>query len=247
VATKLNQVVGLVVGAKANANKQTAPLFHSLKVPALFAGLTQRYEPLEEGGEQLPDDNTRVQMTVPEILAAFAKPNGRMLDLISTAENANTEARADVVVDENVIIKDAPVTFLMQFQKFLEQEVRGIIRDLPVLDPAQEWQPAASARPGEYQTDEFKSHRTKKMPRVISLAKATDKHPEQVSLVHEDVIAGYWHKKRFSGAVPAGRKAELTERVEKLIAAVNVAREKANDREVTDKPVGDAVFGYLFA
>lgn len=245
--TKLNQIVGLVVGAKANANKQTAPLFHQLKLPVLFEGITQRYEPLDENGEQLADDNKRVQVTVPELLEAFMKPNSRMLDLIATAETANQEASADVILDGAVLIENAPVTFLMQFQKFLEQEVRGFIRDLPVLDPAEEWDPAQSGRDGEFSTQEKKVHRTKKMPRVISLAKATDKHPEQVQLVNEDVLAGYWYKKKFSGAVTAGRKAELTERVENLIAAVGVAREKANDREVTDKKVGDQVFGYLFA
>lgn len=245
--TKLNQVVGLVVGAKQEANKRTAPLFHNLKVPALFVGLTQRYEPLEEGGEQLPDDNTKVQITVPEILDLFREPNSRMLDLISTAENANTEARADVTVDGETIIKDAPVTFLMQFQKFLEQEVRGLVQAIPVLDPSQDWNPSATGRRGEYETDETKTHRTKKVAKPIVLYPATDKHPAQTQLVNEDVLAGYWHKKKFSGAVPAQRKDELLKRVETLIAAVSTAREAANDREVVDKPVGKQVFDYLFA
>ena len=82
---------------------------------------------------------------------------------------------------------------------------------------------------------------------MLELSPATDKHPAQVQLVSEDVLAGYWNEKKFSGAVPASYKAELINRVETLIQAVKFAREKANDTEVTDLKVGDAVFGYLFA
>ena len=52
---------------------------------------------------------------------------------------------------------------------------------------------------------------------------------------------------KFSGALPAKRVHELTDRVEKLQAAVKYAREEANSAETTDQEVGDAVFGYLFA
>lgn len=246
-ATKLNQIVALVQGAKQEANKRTAPLFHTVKNPALFSGLTQTYRSAEEGGAQLPDDNTQVQFTVDEILDAFRKPNARMLDLISTNENANREATADVVIDENVIIADAPVTFLMQFQKFLEQEVRGLVRDLPIQDPAETWAPAGAERVGVVESDSFETFRTKKVQKPLVLYPATDKHPAQTQMITEDMIDGYWTKKKFTGAISAARKDELTERVETLIGAVKVAREGANDREVTDKPVGDAVFNFLFS
>jgi hypothetical protein len=244
---KLNQCVALVQGAKQDANKRTAPLFHTVKNPALFSGLTQTYRPAEEGGAQLPPDNTGVQYTVQEILEAFKVPNSRMLDLISTNENANTEARADVKIGDETIISDAPVTFLMQFQKFLEQEVRGLIRDLPVQDPAETWVPSAAERVGVVESNEFETFRTKKVQKPLVLYPATDKHPAQTQLITEDVIDGYWMKKKFTGAISAARKDELTERVETLIGAVKVAREAANDREVSDKPVGEAVFNFLFA
>ena len=116
-----------------------------------------------------------------------------------------------------------------------------------MLDPAQDWEPSSSEREGIFETPVVRRHRTKKMNRVLELSPATDKHPAQVQLVAEDVLAGYWNEKKFSSAVPASRKAELMERVEDLIAAVKFAREKANDTEVVDFKVGEAVFGYLFA
>lgn len=245
--TKLNQIVALVQGAKQDANKRTAPLFHTTKNPALFAGITQRYRPAEEGGPQLPDDSTEVQFTVPQILDAFRKPNARMLDLISTNENANREATADVVIDGEVLISEAPVTFLMQFQKFLEQEVRGIVSSLPVQDPAETWSPGGATRAGIYEAPPRETFRTGKVQKPIVLYDATDKHPAQTAMITEDMIVGYWDKKRFTGAIPQSRKDELISRVETLIDATKVAREAANDRQVEDKPVGNAVFDFLFS
>lgn len=248
---KLNQVVAIVKGLKEDANKRTAPIFQSTRRPELFAGVTQTYRPVEEGGARLPDDNTEVQLTVPEVLAAFARPMIRLFDVICTAEFANTEAFGDVVInrgtdDEQVLLEHMPVTFLMQFEKFLEREVRGLIRDLPTLDLAESWAPSTTGRVGTWETPEFQTHRTRKVPKPIVLYPATPEHPAQTNLIQEDVIDGYWHKRRFSGAVPAFVKDDLLMRCEQLIAAVKMAREQANDRPVTEMPVGATVFGFLF-
>lgn len=245
--TKLNQIIAIEAGEKARVNKATAPLFHALKVDALFAGLTRTYEPVDDNGERLPDETARVKHTVPSIIEQFVKDSTRLLDLSATKDLTNTSAFADVEVDGNVIIEHAPVTFLLPFEKYLSQEVRGLIESLPVLDAAQDWETSTSERAGIYETETIQRHRTKKVNKVLELSPATDKHPAQVQLVAEDVLAGYWNEKRFSGAVPASQKAELIERVEKLIQAVKFAREQANDIEVTDLTVGDQVFGYLFA
>lgn len=246
-AVKLNQIVALVQGAKTDANKRTAPLFHMLNQAQLFAGLTQRYRPAEEGGTQLPDDTQRVQHTVPEVLEKFRAPNERLLDLIMTNETANMSAQADIEIDGDVILESVPVTFLMQFQKFLEQEVRGLVNNLPVQDPAEDWSPSPAERNGIWESDEVETFRTRKVQRPIVLYDATDKHPAQTQLITEDVVDGYWKKKRFTGAISQSRKDELIERLERLVAAVKSAREKANDQEVVDHPAGQAVFNYLFA
>lgn len=245
--TKLNQIIAIENGEKARANKASAPLFHTLKAEAQFAGLTRTYEPLDEQGEQLPEESARVKAIVNEVIADFVKHNTRLLDVSATKDRTNQGATADVVVNDRTIITAAPVTFLLPFEKFLAQEVRGLVETIPVLDPAQDWEPSGSEREGIYETPTIRRHRTKKVNKVLELSPATDKHPAQVTLVAEDVLAGYWNEKKFSGAVPASRKAELVERVENLIAAVKFAREQANDTQVIDLKVGESVFGYLFA
>ena len=246
--TRLNQIIAIEQGEKARVNKATAPLHHALKVDAMFAGLTRTYEPLEDGGEQLPPESARVKLTVAAIIDQFVRDSKRLLDLSATKDLTNTMAFADVVLDDGtVIIEHVPVTFLLPFEKYLSQEVRGLIDGLPVLDAAQDWEESTSEREGIYETPTVRRHRTKKVNRVLELSPATDKHPAQVQLVAEDVLAGYWNEKKFSGAIPASQKAELVARNEALIQAVKMAREKANDIEVTDLKVGERVFDYLFA
>lgn len=47
------------------------------------------------------------------------------------------------------------------------------------------------------------------VPRNHVKAEATDKHPAQVEVYHEDVPVGYWTTVKFSGALPARRVNEL--------------------------------------
>lgn len=241
--TKLNQIVAVLRGAKEDTNKATAPLFHALKRGELFTGITQTYRPAEEGGVTLPDDNTRVQATVPDMLERFEKPMTRLFDLICTTETANMSASADVVVDGQVLIPNAPVTFLMQFEKYLEREVRGYVALLPTLDPAETWNPLDGDL---HETPPFETFRTRKVQKPIVLYPHSDRHPAQTQMITEDVIDGYWTKKKFSGAIPPAHKQVLIERVEVLIEAVKHAREKANDVDVADVRIGQSVFGYLF-
>jgi hypothetical protein len=68
-----------------------------------------------------------------------------------------------------------------------------------------------------------------------------------VEVYYEDVVVGHWRTVKFSGALPAKRIKELTDRVDKLQQAVKFAREEANNLEVTDQNVGDKIFEYLFS
>ena len=60
------------------------------------------------------------------------------------------------------------------------------------------------------------------------------------------MIVGHWRTVKFSGALPATRVTELTERVRKLQEAVKYAREEANSVEVEEQKVGESIFNYLF-
>ena len=241
--TKLNQIIAVEKGVKSGALRDLTDAHHSLQKPALLTGISRTYQPKDEEGEALPPESTRVQVKTEDVLRRTAEVLTRLFDVAATKDWANCVARADVVVDGRTLLSDVPVSYLLFLEKQLV-DLHTFVKKLPLLDAAEAWSFEESA--DYWRTEQVRTIRTKKVPRNHVKAEATEKHPAQVEVYYEDVPVGYWTTVKFSGALPARRVNELTDRVEKLQQAVKFAREEANALEVTDQHVGDAVFGYLF-
>lgn len=241
---KLNQLVAVEKGVRNAAERAQTDLYRIIQAPQLFSGISRTYEPKDDDGDRLPTEFTRVQTRVPEVLDQVAKSGAPLYDVTLAKESANGSARADVVVDGFTVLEDVPVTYLL----FLERQlvnVKTFVSKLPTLDPSQDW--SFDEAQGVWKSRPVQTVRNKKVPRNWVKAEATDKHPAQVEVYHEDVMVGTWTKVDTSGAIPATRKAELLDRVDKLAQAVKFAREQANSAEVTDYPnAGAQIFGYLF-
>ena len=241
--TKLNQIIAVEKGVKSRAVGELTEAHHLVLKAPLLAGLSRTYQPKDEEGEQLPPESTRVQVRVEEILRRTAVTLTRLFDVTLTKDTANCEAKADVTVDGEVLLRDVPITYLLFLEKQLT-DLHTFVKKLPVLDAADPWSFNQSA--DCFSTEPVRTVRTKKVPRNHVKAEATEKHPAQVEVYYEDIPVGYWTTVKFSGALPATRVAHLVDRVEKLQNAVRVAREEANGVEITDRRVGEVVFGYLF-
>jgi len=171
-----------------------------------------------------------------------AQSLGEMFDVIATQEWANCEAKADVVVDGEVVLKEVPVTYLL----FLEKQVvdfATMVAALPTLDPAYEW--SFNESQGCYATPSVQTTRTKKVLRNHVRAEATDKHPAQVDVYNEDIVAGYWSTVTYSGAISVTDKKKLLARVAAVIDSIKAAREQANGIEAPSIEVGKKLFGFL--
>ncbi|WP_435610727.1 hypothetical protein [Streptomyces sp. C10-9-1] len=240
---KLNQIIAVEKGVKTKAHHDLTAAHHGLRKPALLAGISRTYQPKDEEGEQLPPESTRVQVQAEEVLRDTARTLTRLFDVTATKDWANCTARADVTVDGRALLTGVPVSYLLFLEKQLT-DIATFVRKLPVLDASESWvhDPSTDA----WKTDPVRTVRTRKVPRNHVKAEATEHHPAQVEVYYEDVPVGYWTTVKFSGALPARRLNELTERLEKLQQAVKFAREEANGCEVDDRRAGDAVFGYLF-
>jgi hypothetical protein len=241
---KLNQIIAVEKGVKSKAQQELTAAHHDLQKPALLSGISRTYQPKDEEGEQLPPESTKVQLQAEAVLRSTAATLTRLFDVTATKDWANCEAHADITVDGRVLVRDAPVSYLLFLEKQLT-DLNTFVRKLPVLDAAESWNLDAST--DAWKTEPVRTIRTKKVPRNHVKAEATENHPAQVEVYYEDVAVGYWTTVKFSGALPARRVNELLERVEKLQQAVKFAREEANGSEITDQRVGDTVFGYLFA
>lgn len=243
--TQLHQLIAVEKTAKSEANAAIDRAYKLVQKPDLFAGIARTYEPLAEDGQRLPAEAIKVQYRADEFLASELRPAWtRLLDLVATKDEANTAARADVVLDGRVVLSDVPVTYLIWLEKQLT-DIRTVVSKLPTLDEAYDWRVDTAS--GNWVAGPTQTVKTTKVPRNHVLYPATEQHPAQVQMYTEDTAVGTWTTYKFSGAMPATRQRELLERIGRLLEAVKFAREEANGLEVTDRRVGKALFDFLLA
>lgn len=242
--TKLNQIIAAEKGKKALLNRAITDMYHQFQKVQLFGGLSRTYRPKDDEGEMLPPEAIRVQLRAEEVLAEASRAFAQLFDVALTKDRNNQFTKAPIVVDDVMIVDNVPVSTLLFLEKQLG-DIATMIGKIPVLDPAETWNYDAAA--DCWRAEDVQTVRTKKVPRNHQVAPATDKHPAQVTVYNEDVVAGYWTKATFSGAMPARRVHELSERVAKLQTAVKYAREEANSIEIRQAAMGDAIFAYLLA
>lgn len=241
---KLNQIIAIEKGIKGQSLRDLTDAHQLLQKPATLSGIARTYRPKDEEGEQLPPESTKVQTKSEEVIRKTVEILTKLFDVTATKDWANTQARADVVLDGKVLLSQVPATYLLFLEKQLV-DLHTFVRKLPVLDASETWTFDTSA--DCWATEPVQTTKTKKIPRNHVKAEATEHHPAQVEVYYEDVIVGYWRTVKFSGALPASRVNELVERVEKLQQAVKFAREEANNLEVQDQKMGEKVFQYLFS
>lgn len=239
---RLNQIIATEKSVKSRVEKYITELYHLAQKPTLFNGFTRAYRPVKEDAERLPSEQQLVQQRAALIIQGVARQLSELLDATAAKDYANCEAVADVIVDGDLIVAGAPVTYLLFLEKQLEH-VHTIVAKLPVLDLADSW--AVDTVDALYKTAPLQTARTQKVVRPLVLYPATAEHPAQTDKVTEDVIVGHWDHVKMSGAIAPAEQQRLLERVEKLQKAVKYAREEANMSPAPAQTVGDSVFGWL--
>jgi hypothetical protein len=247
VMPRLHQLIARLTGQAETVPPRIDHIKRELGKQQLLTGLSRTYQPRDDDGEKLPPEATRVQLLAKDALSEAVTVLSRYYDANAARENANTTAHADIVVGGAVLLANVPVTYLLFLERELAKTVDGLVKALPVLDPAEDWE--WDANRGCFATPPAGTTRSKKVPRNHVLAEATDKHPAQVQVYMEDVAVGDWSTTKFSGAMEADKVRRIRERLAVLLDAVRSAREEANATEISgpaaDPHVGEAVFGYL--
>jgi hypothetical protein len=242
---KLNQLIAIVTGEKTSTQKKITELYKRVQHGDLFSGISRTYIPKDDEGERLPSENKKVQVTAEEVLESARNILRPFWDLLLTQDDCNCSAKADITIDNNVLVSEVPVTFLLFFEKQLV-DLRTLVEKIPTLDPAEEWRKPA----GDIYnvTGPIETLKTKKVPKNHVKAEATKEHPAQVEVYHEDVIIGTWKTFKYSGALAPADKAKMLERIDILIKATKVAREEANNEEVTNmQDKMKKVFDYILS
>jgi hypothetical protein len=239
---KLNQIIAIEKSVKNECNTAITAGYHELQKTALFAGIARTYTPKDEDGERFPPENQKVQKLAQDLLGFTADAMTKYWDITLTKDASNQKARADVVVDGAVLLKDVPVTFLLFLGKQLI-DLATCVKKLPVLDPSEAWHHDAATN--AWKTEPASTSKMKKVPRAFTKAAATKEHPAQVDVFNEDVVIGNWSTVKYSGALPQKRITEILERIGKLQDAVKFAREEANATAATELHIGKQVFGFV--
>ena len=251
--TKLNQIIAIEAGAKEQATAAIVTAQTLLRSDlSAFAGLAKQHE-LHEGftdQPRRPDERVKVKVVAEDVLSRLADDLVRLFDVTLTKEVADAGATADVVVTrdgkQHVLVKAAPVTYLLFLEKQLARlEQRIINAQLPLQDPATVWEPDGNT--GLYRTEQYQTPTTTRKRSNWVKAEATQYHPAQVEVYEDDLITGHWNTVRYTGALPQARVRQLMERLAELKRAVIIAREEANSAPVTDFRAGNAIFDWLLA
>lgn len=241
--TKLNQILAVEKSVKARYNDAITKYYHLAKRTGVFDGLRRTYRPLKDGDlERIPSESKAVQIQAQKLVPQLAQVWSEMLDVIATKDWANQEARADIVVDGNVIVPAVPVSYLLYLEKQL-MDLHTVLDALPTYDGTREW--VWNADNLVWTTDAVETMRTRREIEYAIMYEATDKHPAQVDKVQKDVTVGIWTTVTLSGALSPAEWQSLKLRVYALQDAVKQAREAANMSEITQIKVGEKIFGFI--
>lgn len=240
---KLHQILAVERDRRQTSKRRVTDAYQQLQRPALLAGIARSYQPKNDEGDQLPSESTKVQVRAQQALVEARAEFIALWDVVATKDFGNTIASADIVVDGTTLVENAPVTYLLWLEKELT-DLHTLVSKLPTLDSAEEWE--FSEEQDCYATEPVQTHRTKKVPRLLTKAPATDKHAAQVDVWQEDVVDGYWTTIKYSGALPATTVREMLDRVNALRDAVKIARANANETEIEQKKVASSMLDYVF-
>jgi hypothetical protein len=202
---------------------------------------------MHEDKDKIEDktDVSAMVETVPDKMDYVVKHAIRWFDVVSQKEATNQLAKADLVIDDKVLIADVPATCLLGLESKLA-EFRNLVMAIPTLQPGKEWERDPAKGPHVYRSKhpDVKT-RTKKKMEFQKIADATDHHPAQVKDWITDVPVGRITEQVWSSMLSPSEKSELLGRVDRMIRAVKRARQRANNTEVVQTKIGKPIFDFI--
>lgn len=200
----------------------------------------------KDSKNNIVDQNTSVTETVYGKLEYMFKPVIKYYDAVLQKDSTNQKAVADLVVGDKTIGKDLPATFLLGLETKLKG-IRDVVSSIPTLAPGLNWELDEQKGEGVFKAKDVEVFKTAKTFKAVVLYEAIDKHPAQVEKVEETINTGKYITTKWSSALSPADKSKLLNKVDNLIQATKVARQRANKQEVVKKEVGKNLVDYILS
>lgn len=248
---KLHELLAVDGNLKAQADKTRTELMGTFeKKQHHFSEKIVTFFPSEEGAPPVVESQLDLQTTVKKELKWISDFIIKSLDVSYQVAEANTIARADVVLETGrTLLSQVPATSLLELEK-RAKEMHDFVASIPTLDPAKGFKAdlVKSTNGDIFRARDDDKTRTKKVQEPLVLAPATDKHPAQVQLITKDVPVGKINTMEWSGFITVAEKGDMLSRVEDFARAVKKARSRANEVEIpkNDDKIGAVIVNYVF-
>lgn len=241
---QLHALLPIVISIKNRNYKEITEISKLFQKPNLFVGHVRTYERLNDKDETYPDESLAVQANAKEYIERASLLLTETWDALSTRATANRNAVADVVVDGEILVTDAPATWLLEMEKQVN-DLRKLVELIPTLDTVNVW--TQDGNSGQYRAKEVRTHKTKKVDKVVTLLEQTQWQQGKAEILYEDKTVGYWLQTNISSAIPPVDKKDMLTKVNKLADAIKAARMRANLTPAPEQKVAKVLLDFIFA
>ena len=187
---------------------------------------------------------SEITTTVNDRLNWFSGAADKYLDVVIQKDKTNQKAVASIVLDDGTVLAaDVPATTLLALETKL-QDFRRVFSAIPTLPSGVVW--VFDSGENLWKTKEPSvTFQTKKTSKPVVLYEATKEHPAQVKEVFEDVPVAKIEKNMFNGMITSAEKSDLIGRLDVLLKAVKVARQRANNVDADTTKIGATITKFL--
>ena len=244
--TKLHEILAVESSLEKAANGLIKESKHTFGKEGLFTGMVKKLVMFrEEDKNSETSEYQELTTTVDENLDYLVKPISDWLDVTFQKDVTNQSAYADIVIGDIIICKQVPVSFLLSLEKKLNS-LRELYLQIPTLVPGIKWVEDTQNRPGVFRAEHDNIQlKTRKDPEYRTVYEATEHHPAQVEKVDRVLDVGRYITTTYSGRMTPLEKATRISKIDNLMSAVKRARMRANNIDIYDVEIGEAIFNYI--
>lgn len=245
---QLHELLAVEADRKKTAERLVSESIKTFHKENLFTGSVKRTEMFDDEATKIADEHLKLEATVGENLNYSLNALVKYWDTVAQKDATNANAKADVIVNGKVILKDVPGTTLLGMEKKLN-ELRNLFNSTPTLPPGIDWELDVSfEKIGVYKAKhDIETIKTQKDVEFREVSPATKEHPAQVAQVNVSKDIGKFITTKWSGMITPYSKAKMISNLEVLIGAFKKARQRANGETTVDIKIGKELIDFIMS